>query len=191
MSKYGSEKLLIESQVEGLISKSKIYIENRNENELTSLKEDTENLRLRINDALSNVDRTNGSKNYLISLKLMLSIIQKFTCSLELMENLKSKQPLCEQIDTKQMLDILLPHIRTLIEYEGWGSNLDTKKLEEDCAFIEKLEDQHKRVLLSYLIQDWHNMDEVINLLKIGEIYKNIAEKLVSLSLLSNYWETS
>jgi hypothetical protein len=32
-------------------------------------------------------------------------------------------------------------------------------------------------------------MDEVLNLLKIGEIYKNIAEKLVSLSLFSNYLE--
>jgi len=30
-------------------------------------------------------------------------------------------------------------------------------------------------------------MDEVLNLLKIGEIYKNIAEKLVSLSLITNY----
>ena len=87
------------------------------------------------------------------------------------------------------MLDIILPHIKTLVEYENWSTNLDTKKLEEDYAFIENLEDQHKRVLLSYLVEDWHNMDEVLNLLKIGEIYKNIAEKLISLSLLSNYWE--
>jgi len=47
-----------------------------------------------------------------------------------------------------------------------------------DNTYIESLEDQHKRVLLSYLIQDYHNMDEVLNLLKIGEIYKNIAEKI-------------
>jgi len=32
-------------------------------------------------------------------------------------------------------------------------------------------------------------MDEVLTLLKIGEIYKNIAEKLVNLSLLSSYIE--
>lgn len=183
------ERLLIESRFETLISKSKSYIKTRDKNELISLKEDTENLKLKVNEALENIPNGNDVKNYLISLKLMLSIIQKFTCSLQLMDNLKSKKPLCEEFDTKQMLDILLPHIRSLAEYENWSTNLDTKKLEEDCAFIEALEDQHKRVLLSYLIQDWHNMDEVINLLKIGEIYKNIAEKLVSLSLLSNYWE--
>ncbi|TFG77656.1 MAG: hypothetical protein E4H21_02665 [Thermodesulfobacteriales bacterium] len=100
---------------------------------------------------------------------------------------MKSKKPLCEQFDTKQMLDILLLNIKCLIECENWSENLDTEKLEKDYAFIESLEDQNKRVLLSYLIQDWHNMDEVLNLLKIGEIYKNIAEKLVSLSLITNY----
>ena len=45
-------------------------------------------------------------------------------------------------------------------------------------------------MLLTYLVQDWHNMDEVINLLKIGEIYKNIAEKLVNLSLINRFSET-
>ena len=85
------------------------------------------------------------------------------------------------------MLDILLPHLKALAECDKWFEKLDTKKLEEDCAFIESLEDQHKRVLLTYVIQDWHNIDEVFNLLKIGEIYKNIAEKLVNLSLISNY----
>ncbi len=189
MADESTERLLIESKFETLISKSKNYIETRDESELLSLKEDTENLKLKVSEALENIQNENDVKNYLISLKLMLSIIQKFTCSLQLMENMKSKKPLYEQLDTKQMLDILLPHIKCLVEYENWSTNLDTKKLEEDHSFIEALEDQHKRVLLSYLIQDWHNMDEVINLLKIGEIYKNIAEKLVSLSLLSNYWE--
>lgn len=189
MANDAAEKLIIESQFENVISKSKSYIKTRNENELASLKEDTENLKLKVNEAIENIENGEESKNYLISLKLMLSIIQKFTCSLQLMENMKSKKPLCEQIDTKQMLDIILPHIKTLVEYENWSTNLDTKKLEEDYAFIENLEDQHKRVLLSYLVEDWHNMDEVLNLLKIGEIYKNIAEKLISLSLLSNYWE--
>jgi len=183
-----SERLSIETKFETLISKSKSYIKTRDESELASLKEDTENLKHRVNLALDNIKNGNDA-NYLTSLKLTLSIIQKFTRSVQLMENMKSKKPLCEQFDTKQMLDILLPHIKSLIEYNNWSKNLDTKKLERDYAFIEALEDQHKRVLLSYLIQDWHNMDEVLNLLKIGEIYKNIAEKLVSLSLLSSYWE--
>ena len=183
-----SDRSLIESKFETLISKSQIYIKTRNESELVSLRDDIGDLKDKVNAALDNIKNTHNA-NYLISLKLMISIIHKFTCSVELMENMKSKKPLCEELDTKQMLDILLPHIRCLVEYENWSKNLDTKKLEEDYAFIESLEDQHKRVLLSYLIQDWHNMDEVLNLLKIGEIYKNIAVKLVSLSLLSNYLE--
>lgn len=184
-----SEKVLLESKVEALISKSKDYIETRDEKDLVSLLEDAHNLKSKVNQALQHVKEGHGSKNYLVSLKLMLSIIQNFICSLQLMENMKSKKPLCEQFNTKQMLDILLPHIKHIIEYDNWATNLDTKKIEKDYLFIEALEDQHKRVLLSYLIEDWHNMDEVINLLKIGEIYKNIAEKLVSLSLLSNYLE--
>ena len=189
MANAAEEKLLIESQFENLISKSKSYIKNRNEAELAQMLEDAENLKLKVNKELEDVQKDHDSKNYLISLKLMLSIIQKFTCSLQLMDNMKSKKPLCEHFDTRQMLDILLPHIKVLIECDNWSTNLDTHKLEKDYAFIEAIEDQHKRVLLSYLVEDWHNMDEVINLLKIGEIYKNIAEKLVSLSLLSNYWE--
>ena len=183
-----SERLLIESKFETLIPKSKSYIKTRDESELVSLKDDIANLENKVNDALENIKNGNDA-NYLTSLKLMLSIIHKFTYSVQLMENLKSKKPLCEEFDTKQMLDILLPNIKYLVEYDNWSKNLDTKKLEEDYAFIESLEDQHKRVLLTYLIQDWHSMDEVLNLLKIGEIYKSIAEKLVSLSLLSNYLE--
>lgn len=186
MSVETTEKLLIQSKFETLISKSQTYIETRNENELLSLREDIEQLKEKINTSLENNE--NGHNiNYLTSLKLMLSIIHKFTCSVELMENMKSKKPLCEQFDTKQMLDILLPNIKCLIEYDNWSQNLSTQKLERDYEFIESLEEQNKRVLLTYLMQDWHNLDEVMNLLKIGEIYKNIAEKLVSLSLISNY----
>ena len=87
-----AEKLIIESQFENVISKSKSYIKTRNENELASLKEDTEDLKLKVNEAIENIEHGEESKNYLISLKLMLSIIQKFTCSLQLMENMKSKK---------------------------------------------------------------------------------------------------
>ena len=181
-----SEKSLIESKFETLISKSQIYIETRNEKELLSLREDIKHLKEKVNTGLENKDKGHNI-NYLTSLKLMLSIIHKFTCSVELMESMKSKKPLCEQFDTKQMLDILLPNIKCLIEYDNWSQNLSTQKLEHDYEFVEALEEQNKRVLLTYLMQDWHNLDEVMNLLKIGEIYKNIAEKLVSLSILSNY----
>lgn len=179
------DRSLLESRFERLISKSKNYINTRNEGELESLRNDLIHLKLKVETALEMSGRKR-SPNNVIALKLMLSIIQKFMCSVNLMEKLKSKKPMCIDFDTKQMLDILLPHIRILIENENWREVLDAKKLEEDYAFIESLEDQHKRVLLTYLIQDWHNIDEVINLLKIGELYKNIAEKLVNLSIVSN-----
>ena len=121
----------------------------------------------------------------------MQSIIDKFSESVALMENLKSVKPMLKDFDTKQMLDVILPNIKCLAEYDNWSETLDTIKLEKDCVYVESLEEQHKRVLLTYLIQDWKNMDEVLNLLKIGELYKNIAEKLVSLSLLQPYLEES
>ena len=179
------DRSLLESRFELLISKSKNYINTRNEGELESLRNDLIHLKLKVETALE-VSGKKHSSNNIIALRLMHSIIQKFMCSVHLMENLKSKKPMCTDFDTKQMLDVLLPHIRVLIENENWREMLDAKKLEEDYAFIESLEDQHKRVLLTYLIQDWHNIDEVINLLKIGELYKNIAEKFVNLSLVSN-----
>lgn len=188
MALESTEKLLMESKFETVISKSKDYIETRNEKELISLRDDIEHLKERVNDSLN--ENSNGHNiNYLTSLKLMLSILHKFTCSVELMDKMKSKKPLYEQFDTNQMLDILLPNIKYLLEYENWSQNLNTTKLERDYEFIESIEEQHKRVLLTYLIQDWHNLDEVINLLKIGEIYKNIAEKLVSLSFITTYLE--
>lgn len=182
------DKSLIENEFETFVLKSKNYINTRNEEELNSLRDDIRQIRLNLSNALRG--NTNGhNANYRTALKLMLSIINKFTYSVELMDNLKSKRPLCHEFDTDKMLDIILPNIKYLVKYENWCSILDTKKLEADYQFIESLEDQHKRVLLTYLIQDWHNMDEVLNLLKIGELYKNIAEKLVSLSLLQDYLE--
>lgn len=179
------DKESIESKFETLVSKSKDYMNTRNGDELVSLRNDLIHLKLKLETAMEKNNNHNAS--YGTALKLMLSIIRKFTYSVSLMDKLKSKKPMCVEFDTQQMLDTLLPHIKILAEYNNWTDKLDTKKLEEDYAFIESLEDQHKRVLLTYLIQDWHNIDEVYILLKIGETYKNISEKLVSLSLVSSY----
>lgn len=176
----------IGNEFESFVSKSKSYIDSRNRLELASIKDEIETLSLKLEEALEH-SQEGGDVNYLASVKLMSSIIQKFNDSVKLMENLKSEKPLLIEFDTKQMLDVLLPNIKCLVEYENWCDNLDPEKLENDRHYIELLEDQHKRILLTYLMQDWKNMDEVLNLLKIGELYKNIAEKLVSLSLLSLY----
>lgn len=182
------EKLLIESKFERLVSKSQNYIDSRNESDLIALRNDLIHLKLRLELELEKTKKHKNPEGVAV-LKLMLSIIQKFNYSVQLMENMKSKKPICREFDTKQMLDILLPHLINLVEY-GKSGMPDTKKLEDDNLLIESIEDQHKRVLLTYLVQDWHNMDEVINLLKIGEIYKNIAEKLVNLSLINRVSET-
>ncbi len=173
----------IESKIETLVIKSKDYIDTRDESELTTLRNDLIHLKLKIETAIEN-DGHNLAN--IIVLKLLLSVIHKFTYSVKLMENLKSKTPLWREFDTTKMLDVLLPHLKALTKGEKWFENLDSRKLQEDYAFIESLDDQHKRILLTYLIQDWHNIDEVYNLLKIGETYNNIAEKLVSLSIVSN-----
>jgi hypothetical protein len=179
------DRSLLESRFERLISKSKNYINSRNEGELESLRNDLIHLKLKLETEIEKSRKKHNPNNVTV-LRLMLSIIQKFMCAVHLMENLKSKKPMCTDFDTKQMLDILLPHIRILVENENWREKLDTKKLEEDYSFIESVEDQHKRIMLTYLIQDWHNIDEVLNLLKIGELYKNIAEKLVNLSFITS-----
>lgn len=182
------DRSLIESEFESFVSRSKSYITTRDEVELKSLREEInllgDNLKVALRDSQNNHDA-----NYKTAVKLMLSIIDRFSDSVDLMENLKSVKPLLEEFDTKKMLDVILPNIKCLTEYDSWSKTLDTKKLEEDCIYIAHLEDQHKRILLTYLIQDWKNIDEVLNLLKIGELYKNIAEKLVSLSLLHDYIE--
>jgi len=186
MGAYILDRELIENSIETLVSKSKDYIDTRNEGELTSLRNDLIHLKLRLETAIE----SNGHNvRNLIALKLMLSIIHRFTNSVKLMENLKSKSPLCKEFDTTKMLDILLPHLKALAECDDSLDKLDTERLEADYEFIESLEDQHKRVLLTYIIQDWHNIDEVYSLLRIGEIYKNIAEKLVNLSLIASYSE--
>ncbi len=181
-----TEKLLIENKFERLVSKSKNYINSRNESDLIALRNDLIHLKLKLE---SEIEKNKKKQEKVAVFKLMLSIIQKFNYSVQLMENMKSKKPICREFDTKQMLDILLPHLISLVEH-GKKQIPDAKKLEEDYLLIESIEDQHKRVLLTYLVQDWHNMDEVINLLKIGEIYKNIAEKLVNLSLITRGAET-
>lgn len=178
----------IENEFESFVSKSKSYIDSRDREQLGSIKDEIETLSRKLDEALEQ-SKEGGDVNYIASVKLMTSIISKFNDSVKLMENLKSEKPLLLEFDTKQMLDVLLPNIKCLVEYESWCDNLDAEKLERDHQYIELLEDQHKRILLTYLMQDWKNMDEVLNLIKIGELYKNIAEKLVSLSLLNLYIE--
>lgn len=93
------DRSLLESRFELLISKSKNYINTRNEGELESLRNDLIHLKLKVETALE-VSGKKHSSNNIIALRLMLSIIQKFMCSVHLMENLKSKNR-CAPISTR------------------------------------------------------------------------------------------
>jgi hypothetical protein len=115
---------------------------------------------------------------------MLTEIVRKFNLTIHLLESIKSEKPLYQQIDVRTMLDMLLDNIKTLIYYSEQPINID--KLESDLQAIECLEEQHKRVLMTYLMQDWKNLKEVLTLIKLGEIYKSIAEKLVDVPLLIN-----
>ena len=184
----GMNRPEIENEFESFVSKSKSYIDTRDREELDSLKTEIDELSRKLSAAFED-SRQSGDVNYVAALKLMSAIINKFNDSVDLMENLQTGKPLLQEFDTRRMLDVILPNIKCLVEYDNWRDSLDPEKLEKDCMYVELLEDQHKRILLTYLMQDWKNMEEVLNLIKIGELYKNIAEKLVSLSLLSLYIE--
>lgn len=178
----------IGNKFDDLVSKSKSYMDSRDEADLVIVRNDLQHIKLNVDQALQ-LNKDSDQITYLTALKLILSIIQKFTRSVELMEKMKKKKPLCKSYDTKQMLDIILPNIKLLLEKNNWATELDPAKIEKEYALIESLEDQYKRVLLTYLMQDWRNMDEVLNLLKIAELYKNIAERFVNLALITSYLE--
>ncbi len=86
---------------------------------MASLRSDIASLKLEIDSALEDINNGDDA-NYLTALKLILLIIQKFTQSIQLMSNLKFREPLCQGFDPQQMLDILLPNIKNLIDYENW-----------------------------------------------------------------------
>ena len=114
-----SNKTAIGSEFESFVSKSKSYIDSRNREELGSLRDEIDDLGRRLNEALER-SREGEDVNFMAAVKLMASIIRKFNDSVTLMENLKSEKPLLQEFDTKQMLDVLLPNIRCLVEYENW-----------------------------------------------------------------------
>lgn len=178
----------IGNKFDNLVSRSKSYINTRDEADLVALRNNLLDIKLNLDTALQK-NKDADHLNYLTALKLVLSIIQKFTRSVELMEKMNKKKPLCRSYDTQEMLDIILPNIKLLVEDENWTSALDPKRIEKEYAVIESLEDQYKRVLLTYLMQDWKNIDEVLNLLNIAELYKNIAERFVNLSMMTSYLE--
>ena len=181
MKEVSIDMALIEKEFENLILTSKLYINNREKEELSILKNNIDVLKLKMDEVLSRSEEK-LNPNTLMALNKLNKIISKFQTTIQLLGNIKSEKPLYEQLDVRSMLDMILENIKSLIDSNGHSINID--KLEADLQTIESLEEQNKRILITYLMQDWKNLKEVLNLIKIGETYKDIAEKLVDISMI-------
>lgn len=182
MKEVSIDMALIEKEFENFILTSKLYINSREKEELSILKNNTDVLKLEIDKILRQSEEKLDS-NTLMALNKLNKIISKFQTTVQLLGDIKSEKPLYEQLDVRRILDMLMENIRSLI-YSDQPINVDG--LEADLQTIESLEEQNKRILITYLMQDWKNLKEVLTLIKIGETYKDIAEKLVDISILMN-----
>jgi DNA integrity scanning protein DisA with diadenylate cyclase activity len=99
---------------------------------------------------------------------------------------LKNKRPLFPEVDIQRMLEMILNNVHFDMDGDQFRLEFDTKKLKMDLELVESIEDQHKRILLTYLMEDWKNIDEVLAMMKIAEIYKSILEHFIEISLLLN-----
>lgn len=171
---------VIEKEIENLISTSKLYIINRKEAELRDIKNIVGILRSQIDNIQTRSARDAKLKDVLI-IKNLNKVVNRFQETTELLEKIKRVKPLYEEIDTSRMLDVLLGTIKSIINHDESEDTIGKERLDSDLNFIESLEDQHKRVLMTFLMQDWHNLTEVLPLMKVCEIYKNICEDLIEL----------
>ena len=170
----------IEKGIENLISTSKLYIINRNETELRDIKNIVGVLRREIDNVQARLVQDARLKDVLI-IKCLNKVISRFQETAQLLEKIKRGKPLCEEIDTSRMLDVLLETVKAIINYDEGENRVDRESLDSQLNFIESLEDQHRRVLMTFLMQDWHNLTEVLALMKVCDIYKDICEDLIEL----------
>ncbi|HSE83062.1 MAG TPA: hypothetical protein VLB01_00775 [Thermodesulfobacteriota bacterium] len=185
MKDVSKDMALIEKEFENLILTSKLYITSREKEELSILQNNIDVLQIEMDKIMGQTEEK-FDPNILMVLNRLNKVISKFQTAVQLLENIKSEKPLYPQLDVRRMLDMLLENIRSLIYTYSNVQSINVDKLEADLQTIESLEEQNKRILITYLMQDWKNLKEVLTLIKIGEIYKDIAEKLVDISILMN-----
>lgn len=173
---------VVENEFESFISNSKLYISSREESEIEILKNHIEKLKLEFEQ----IDLENSENDITkkVALGMIKNVIDKFYLSVHLLDKIKDIRPVFKELDIQIMLDILYHNIKQIINYDQWPEKVDRSDLESDLETIECLEDQHKRVLMTYLMQDWDNLNEVLTLMKLGETYKSIAQELIGISLL-------
>jgi hypothetical protein len=173
----------LERGFENLISTSKLYIDNRKIEELRILRNHIEMLKTEV-EKMNSHPSEKIELNDVLMIRILKKATNKFQETSRLLDKIRRGKPIYKEIDTRRMLDILLENIKCLLNVNDRKDTSDKEKLRSDLKLIECLEDQHKRVLLTFLMQDWHNLNEVLTLTKVCEIYKNIAEDLIDISLL-------
>jgi hypothetical protein len=132
-------------------------------------------------DAAISRSKKEGDPKRLVVFSLLKKISLKLQTTIHLLEQIKNYRPFYRELDIPRIVDILLNDLRSLINYDDKSASLE--KLESDLKTIDSLQEQHRRVLITFLLQSWVNLKEVLILMKIGEIYKNIAEELVDIFL--------
>lgn len=120
----------------------------------------------------------------LIYLKLLKKVTKKFKKANNILKTIKQTDSNFDEIDTISELDILLNNLKKIVNKNP--KKINVKKLEADIEKIEEIEDQKKRVLMTYLMCDWKNLEYVLGIMKLGETYKDIADDLLSITLFKN-----
>jgi hypothetical protein len=180
MEDVQSDVSLVEKEFENLILTSKHYIAKRADEEISFMKNNIYALNQKLDADISRLKEEGDSKR-LVILTVLKKVTYKLQTTIHLLEQIKNYRPFYREMDIPRMVDILLSDIRSLIYYDDKFASLE--KLESDLKTIDSLQEQHRRVLITFLMQSWVNLKEVLILMKIGEIYKNIAEELVDIFL--------
>lgn len=180
MEDVQSDVSLVEKEFENLILTSKHYIAKRADEEISLMKSNIYALNQKLDAVISRLKEEGDSKR-LVILRVLKKVTYKLQTTIHLLEQIKNYRSFYREMDIPRMVDILLSDLRSLIYYDDKFASLE--KLESDLKTIDSLQEQHRRVLITFLMQSWVNLKEVLILMKIGEIYKNIAEELVDIFL--------
>jgi hypothetical protein len=169
---------LVVNEFENLVLTTKECITKRGAEELAAMKTDIKVLAQRLDAGISR-SKEEGDSKRLVVLTVLKKITLKLQTTTHLLDQMKNYKPFYREMDIPRIADILLGDIRSLIHYDDKSISLE--KLESDLRAIDSIQEQHRRVLMTFLMQSWVNLREVLILMKICETYKSIAEELVDI----------
>ncbi|MEM4658294.1 MAG: hypothetical protein QXX77_07740 [Candidatus Methanosuratincola sp.] len=172
----------IAEEIENITTTSKLFINGRDKLSLSTIKNTLDALERKVEAAESLEETLTPQQRLLIG--AISGVVARLKNTLLTMEAIKDNDPLYTDLDIPFMVDILLRNIKSLILHINEGAPLDCNRIKEDLKLIEGLEDQHKRILITYLAQNWRNLKEVIPLIKLGENYKLICSQLCEMQAL-------